>query len=149
MNQLASIAGLAPFQILTIGLGLVIFILTFEMIRRDLLRTAYALLWLVIGLAIVFIGIFPDTVNLLQRYTSMTYQTAMLFLVFGFVLLLMMQFSIIISRLSARNKMLTQDVAILREQLRQVAERVGGRESEDRKAGASSATSGDSPSAEK
>jgi len=149
MNHLASIAGLEPFQILTICLGVVVFLLTFEMIRRDLLRTAYALLWLAIGLAIVFIGIFPDTLNRLQRYTSMTYQTAMLFLVFGFMLLLMMQYSIIISRLSARNKMLTQDVAILREKLRQVAERIGGRESADRAPGSPTATSEDSPSAEK
>jgi len=149
MNHLSSIAGLEPFQILTIGLGLVIFLLTFEMIRRDLLRTTYALLWLVIGLAIVLVGIFPDTVNLLQRYTTMTYQTAMLFLVFGFMLLLMMQFSIIISRLSARNKMLTQDVAILREKLRQVAERIGGEESTNRESASPTATSEDSPSAEK
>ena len=149
MNHLSSIAGLAPFQILTIALGLVIFLLTFEMIRRDLLRTAYALLWLVIGLAIVLVGIFPDTLNLLKRYTGMEYQTAMLFLVFGFMLLLMMQFSIIISRLSARNKMLTQDVAILREQLRQVAERIGDQKSTDRESASSTATSEDSPSAEK
>ncbi|MBN2583649.1 MAG: DUF2304 domain-containing protein [Planctomycetes bacterium] len=124
MNALASIGGLEPFQILTIGLGLVIFLLTFEMIRRDLLRTAYALLWLISGLAVALIGLFPDTVNLLQKYTGMTYQTGMLFCVFGFVLLLMMQYSIIISRLSARNKLLTQDLAILREQVRRLNERV-------------------------
>ncbi len=149
MNHLASIAGLEPFQILTIALGLVIFLLTFEMIRRDLLRTAYALLWLVIGLAIVLVGIFPYTVDLLKRYTGMLPPTAMLFLVFGFMLLLMMQYSIIISRLSARNKMLTQDVAILREKLRQVAEHIGGQESADRAPGSPTATSEDSPPAEK
>ena len=149
MNQLGSIGGLEPFQIMTICLGAVVFLLTFEMIRRDLLRTAYALLWLAIGLAIVLVGIFPYTVNLLKRYAGMTPQGAMLFLVFGFMLLLMMQYSIIISRLSARNKMLTQDVAILREKLRQMAERIGGRKSADRAPGSPTATSEDSPSAEK
>jgi hypothetical protein len=125
MNTIAAIGGLEPFQILTLGLGLLIFLLTFEIIRRDLLRTAYALLWLASGIAVALIGLFPNVINLLQKYTGMTYQTGMLFSIFGFVLLLMMQYSIIISRLSARNKLLTQDVAILREQVRRLAARVG------------------------
>ncbi len=124
MNAIALIGDLKPFQVLTIGMGLVLFLLTFEMIRRDLLRTAYALLWLASGLAVALIGLFPDAVNLLAKYTGMNYQTGMLFSVFGFVLLLMMQYSIIISRLSTRNKLLTQDVANLREQVRRLAVRI-------------------------
>ena len=102
---------------LTMALGVAIVVLTVELIRRDLLRTAYALLWLLAGLVVIVVGIFPNVVGWLQRLTGMNYQTAMLFVIFGFVLLLLMQFSVIISRLSHRNKDLAQDLALLRQQL--------------------------------
>jgi len=111
-------------KVLTVGLGAGICLLTLELTRRDLLRTAYALLWFLSGGVVIVIGLFPPILDLLQRLTGMTYQTAMLFCIFGFMLLLMMQFSIIISQLSHRNKNLTQDVAILREEMRQLADKV-------------------------
>ena len=104
---------------LVITLGAVICIITIDMIRRDLLRTAYALLWLLSGVVVIFIGVFPGSLQLLV-HTGMVYQTAMLFIVFAFMLVLMMQYSIIISRISNRNKHLAQDLAILREEMRRL-----------------------------
>ncbi len=105
-------------QIMTVGLGLIILLLTLEMIRRDLLRTAYALIWLLTGIAVAIVGFWPDFfLNRLIQLTGMDRQTAMLFVVFGFMLVLLMQYSIIISRVSNRTKHLAQDLAILRQQL--------------------------------
>ena len=124
MNPLAfQVTPLLTIQTLTISLGAVICLLTLELIRRDLLRLAYALVWLLSGAIVIVIGIFPSILDLLQQITGMNYQTAMLFCVFGFVLLLLMQYSIILSRLSLGNKVLTQEVALLREELRQAAEK--------------------------
>lgn len=103
---------------LTISLGLIILLLTLELIRRDLLRTAYALIWLLTGLVITVVGLSPVFfLNALMNIKGMNYQTAMLSVIFIFMLALLMQYSIIISRLSSRNKHLTQDVAILRQQV--------------------------------
>ena len=116
----AQIEAAVMIKILTIGLGAAVCVLTIELIRRDLLRTAYAMLWLVSSLAVIAIGLFPGLLDRLQRFTGMNYQTAMLFVIFGFVLLLLMQYSIIISRLSNRNKHLAQDVALLRQEMDQL-----------------------------
>jgi hypothetical protein len=104
----------------TVLLGGLICLATVELIRRDLLRTAYALIWLASGLAIALIGFFSSGFFfLVQKYSGMLYQTFILFCVLSFAIILLMQFSILISRLSDRNKRLTQDVAILQEELRQ------------------------------
>jgi len=109
---------------LTVLLGGLICLVTVELIRRDLLRTAYALIWLASGLAVALIGIFSTGLfYLVQKY--MSYQTFILFCTLTFVMILMMQFSILISRLSDRNKRLTQDVAILQEELRRLRELSG------------------------
>ena len=126
-NQTGS---LITVKMLTVGLGAAVCLLTLELTRRDLLRMAYALLWLLSGAVIILIGLFPPVLDLLQRVTGMNYQTAMLFCVFGFMVLLMMQFSILVSRLSHRNKNLAQDVAILREQVRELSEKVNARSAE-------------------
>ncbi len=106
-------------QALTVLLGGLICVATVELIRRDLLRTAYALIWLAAGVAVALIGLFSSGFfYLVQKYTGMLYQTFILFCILSFAIILMMQFSILISRLSDRNKRLTQDVAILQEELR-------------------------------
>ena len=118
--QSLNLAPMVVIKVLTISLGLFIMLLTLEMIRRDLLRTAYALIWLLTGLVIAIVGLWPNFfLTALINLTGMNYQTAMLFIVFGFMLVLLMQYSIIISRLSNRNKHLAQDVAILRQQVTQ------------------------------
>ena len=126
MSLLASQEGsLITIKALTLGLGLGIILLTVELIRRDLLRMSYALLWLASGAVVVFVGLFPSVLEGLGRLTGMNYHTAMQFCIFGFLLLLMMQFSIIISRLSHRHKLLAQELALLREDLRQLSDKSG------------------------
>ena len=126
MNVLAAQgASLLTVKALTVGLGAVVILFTVELIRRDLLRMSYALVWLTSGAVVMLVGLFPPLLGLLQRLTGMNYQTAMQFCIFGFLLLMLMQFSIIISRLSHRDKNLAQELALLREEVRRLSDKAG------------------------
>lgn len=82
------------------------------------LRSKYALLWLVVTLPLVPFAIFPTIVNRTADELGVNYQPA---LVFSLALLLLLgiaiYFSWELSRLEARSRILSEEVALLRSRL--------------------------------
>jgi hypothetical protein len=98
--------------------GLLICAVIFELIRRKHLLERFALLWLAAGIFILVLAIWQGLLTKLSHAVGIYYPPAALFgLGFLFVLLMLLHFSITISRLSDQNKVLAQRVAILREEL--------------------------------
>ena len=108
-------------RIFLIALGLAFGLVTFEVVRRKLVRPEYALLWMAMSLVTMLIGLFPDVLVLVRRVTGMEYQSTVIIMVFFFVVCMFMNFSIIVSRQSGRIIQLTQEVALLRNRLDDVA----------------------------
>jgi hypothetical protein len=109
--------------------GLVIWGIIFELVRRKHLLERFALLWLAAGLFILVLAIWRGLLTDLSHAVGIYYPPAALFgLGFLFVLLMLLHFSITISRLSDQNKILAQRMAILREEL----DRAGGGDGDER-----------------
>ena len=109
------------FQILSIVLSLTILILVIEAIRRGLLKERYALLWLFASLAVLIFSIWRKLLDIVAFAFGFYYPPSFLFLIgLVFLLLLALHFSIIISTLSEKNKILAQELGIVKEELKQI-----------------------------
>ena len=108
-------------QLLAIFGSAVLLGIVFELLRRRRLLERYALIWL--GSAIVLLGlaVWKDLLEIISTAMGIVYPPNALFMIaFGFVLLLLLHFSIAISRLSGETKVLAQVVARLDQELRAV-----------------------------
>lgn len=88
--------------------------LILEMVRRRQVAENYALLWLVTAVALFTLSLWRELLDVLASVMGIFYPPAALFVIgFGFFLLIMLQFSVIITQLSRKNKELAQQVGIL------------------------------------
>jgi hypothetical protein len=105
------------------SLGLLLIVL--ELVRRRRLKEEYSLLWLLTALVLMALSIWRSSLDLIAKIMGIFYPPTALFVVgFGFVLLLLLYFSTIISKLSGENNSLTQRLAILDWRVRQLEEQI-------------------------
>jgi hypothetical protein len=108
----------------SVGLLLIVF----ELVRRRRLKVEYSLLWLLTAVVLLALSLWRSSLDLIAKFMGIFYPPAALFVVgFGFVLLLLLYFSTIISELSGENNSLTQRLAILEWRVRQLEEQVNKR----------------------
>ncbi len=94
------------------SLGLLAIVL--ELVRRRQLAEGYSLVWLLTTIVLVVLSFWREFLERLAELVGIFYAPAALFVFgFGFVLIILLQFSVIISRLSRKNKQLAQRLAIL------------------------------------
>lgn len=106
-------------QIVAIVVSSSLLLLILELVRRRRLSERYALLWLGSALVLLVLSAWSDLLNRVSELVGVATPTNMLFAVaFGFVLLLLLHFSVTVSRLSEENKLLAQEAARLDQQLR-------------------------------
>ena len=86
----------------------------FELVRRKVLAERYALLWLLAGVTILVLGVWKGLLTKLSHAAGIYYAPSALFAVaFVFVLVLLIHFSITISRLNDQTTILAQRLALL------------------------------------
>jgi hypothetical protein len=97
---------------LVFSLGL--FFAVLELVRRRRLLERYSLLWIFIAVAMFVFAGSRRILDVLAKAVGIYYPPAALFLIaMLFVIVLLLHFSLVISRLSEENKVLAQKVAIL------------------------------------
>jgi hypothetical protein len=93
--------------------------IVFELLRRRRLIERYALLWLGSSLVLLLLAVWTGLLETFSDTLGIAYPPNALFMVaFGFVLLLLLHFSIAISRLSGETKVLAQEIARLDREVR-------------------------------
>jgi len=86
----------------------------FELIRRKYLRERYALLWILSGILFLSLSIRTDILYWISNLLGFTVPSnALFFFSLLFLLLIILGLSVITSRLSEKNKVLTQKVVLL------------------------------------
>lgn len=108
--------GTQRFIAVIISGGLLLLIL--ELVRRKRLMERYALLWLFSTLILLVLSVWNGLLSSLASALGISYPPSALFAVaFGVVLILLVHFSLAISRLSDQNKVLAQRVGLLQQRL--------------------------------
>lgn len=116
-------------QIFALVVSLLVFVFTIEMVRRKRLREEYSVLWLCTSFVMFVLVVKYDWLVKLTGFIGAALPTSTLF--FGsiiFLILLAVQFSIKISKLTDQVKNLVQDNAMLRKKLDELL-KAGDRES--------------------
>ena len=95
--------------------------IVFELLRRRRLIERYALIWLGSSLVLLSLAVWTGLLDGIADLMGIAYPPNALFMIaFGFVLLLLLHFSLAISRLSNETKVLAQVVARLDRELREL-----------------------------
>ena len=106
---------LIKFQIIIGMLSLFLLLITFELIRKGKLREEYSILWLFTGGVTLVLSFWPQFFlsKFLTQITGLYYLSAVVVIAFLFLLLIVLHFSVVVSKLTDRNKELAQRHALL------------------------------------
>jgi hypothetical protein len=114
---------LSRITIFAVSVSVVLLLYILEMVRRRMLRTEYSILWLLGSIVILILSLMRGWLEWLSRIVGIVYPPSLLFLVgIFFILLILIHFSITISRLYQMNKKMAQEIALLKEDRKQEGE---------------------------
>ena len=100
--------------------SLMLLLVIFELIRSRRLQERYALLWLLTGLVIFVLSAWRGALGRLADLVGIAYPPSALFVLASlFVLIVLLHYSTVISKLSDQNRILAQRLALLEHRLRQ------------------------------
>ncbi len=117
----------------TVGLLLVVL----ELVRSRRLLERYALLWLFSALVLLGLAIWRDLLATIAGAIGVAYPPNALFVIaFGFILVLLLHFSLAVSRLADQSKVLAQRLALLEERQRESDRAASAVAQDERPAGA-------------
>jgi len=107
--------GLNPLAV--IG-SILLLIIILELIRRRYLRERYALIWILSGFLFLLLSMRTDFLDRISGFLGFTVPANALFF-FGilFLILIVLGLSVITSRLAEKNKVLTQEVVLLKKRV--------------------------------
>jgi hypothetical protein len=111
---------MTPFRVsvaAAIAAGILLLVV-FELIRSRRLQERYALLWLLTGVVIFILAIWRGLLGKVSDLVGIAYPPSALFILAAFfILLVLLHYSTVISRLSEQNTTLAQRLALLERRL--------------------------------
>jgi hypothetical protein len=106
-------------QLLGILAAGALLLVVLELVRRRRLQERYALLWLVSAVVLLILASWRGALSAVASLIGIAYPpNALFFLGFASILIVLLHFSIVISRLSDQTKVLAQRIAMLDQRLR-------------------------------
>jgi len=116
---------LIQIQIIVGMLSFALLLITFELIRKERLREEYSILWLFTGAVTLAFSLWPEFFlsQFITRITGIFYLSAVVVIAFLFLLLIVLHFSVVISKLTNQTKELAQRYALLELELKEFKKR--------------------------
>jgi multisubunit Na+/H+ antiporter MnhB subunit len=116
---------LVKVQIIIGTLSIILLLMTFELIRKKRLREEYAILWLFTGIAVLVFSLWPGFFlsQFFLKITGIFYLSTVVLIAFSFLLLIVLHFSVVISKLTSQQKDLAQHYALLELELNELKRR--------------------------
>ena len=104
--------------------ALILLLVVFELIRSRRLQERYALLWLLTGVVIFILAVWRSLLGSVSDLVGIAYPPSALFILAAFfILMVLLHYSTVISRLSEQNTTLAQRLALLEHKLEQTRAR--------------------------
>ena len=114
---------MTPVRVSIVGAiaSVLLILVVLELVRGRRLKERYALLWLATGVVLLVLSVWRGGLNTIAGWLGVTsYPPAVLFAVATlFILLVLLHYSTVISRLSDQNVTLAQRLSLLEEELRE------------------------------
>ena len=107
--------------VVAITLAVTVLIVVVELVRRRKLREEYSVLWVAIAAVLIALALKQDLIIELSRlFGAAQSSSTLFFLALVFLLALSLQFSVRLSRLTFRNKTLSQRIALLEREVEEL-----------------------------
>jgi hypothetical protein len=104
--------------------ALILLVVVFELMRSRRLQERYALLWLLTGLVVFVLAVWRSLLGWAADVVGIAYPPSALFVLASFfILVVLLHYSTVISRLSEQNTVLAQRLAILENRLGEAEDR--------------------------
>jgi hypothetical protein len=119
-------------QIVAIAVTAGLFAMVIELVRRRALMERYALLWLFASALLLGLAVWRSLLETIAGWVGIFYAPSALFVIaFGFVLVMLLHFSLATSRLADQNKVLAQRLGLLQQRVDELlAERAAREDAE-------------------
>jgi hypothetical protein len=111
-------------SVIAAAASLLLLLIVLELIRGRRLKERYALLWLLTGIVLLVLSAWRGGLNTIAGWLGVsTYPPAILFAVATlFVIVVLLYYSTVLSKLADQNTLLAQRVALLEERLQRLHE---------------------------
>ncbi len=114
---------------IAVAVTLALLVVIFELVRRKRLSERYAILWLVAAVTLLVLAAWKGLLTSLSHDVGISYPPSALFAVaIGLIVVILLHFSLAVSRLSDQNKMLAQRLGLLQQRLDRVEGQPGAAE---------------------
>lgn len=102
-------------QIFSLCAGILLLLVVVDFVRRGLLKEKYSVLWIASTIVIIVLSAWKELLHKLASFFGVNYPPSLLFMIaLGFVLLILLHYSVVISILTDKNKHLAQEIALLK-----------------------------------
>ncbi|HCS63612.1 MAG TPA: hypothetical protein DIW64_05685 [Cellvibrio sp.] len=116
-------------QFFSVTGSLMLFLFILRLVKRKKLKEEYSLLWLGFGFVFIVLSIFKPMLEVVANAVGILYAPAALLLMLVIsVFFILIQFSIVISKLAEGNKNLIQEVGILKAELKKLQSSIKDKE---------------------
>jgi hypothetical protein len=103
---------------LAVAVTLALLLLVFELVRRKRLSERYAIVWLLAAVTLFVLAAWKGLLTSLSHDVGISYPPSALFAVaIGLIAMILLHFSLAVSRLSDQNKILAQRLALMQQRL--------------------------------
>lgn len=127
---LAALALSPRLQISAIAVTTIMLLIVLELVRQRRLMEKYSLLWLFAAFVLLLLSIFTGILGAFAELIGISTPSNALFgVAIGFATLMLLHFSVTISRLTDQNKVLAQKLASTEQRLRRIEHHRGADES--------------------
>jgi hypothetical protein len=100
-----------------------------ELVRRRKLREDYSLLWLVTFVVIIVLAFLEGALDRIAIFMGIFYPPTALFVIgFGLMLIILLQYSTVITRLASQNKQSAQQIALLSQRVHELENQLTGQD---------------------
>jgi len=108
-------------QYFAVAGSILLLIFIIELIRRKKIKEQYSLLWLFFSAAFITLSLWRDGIEEIAVLVGIAYAPAAFLLILVMaIFLILIEFSVIISKLSDTNKTLVQQVGLLKEKIKKI-----------------------------
>lgn len=119
-------------QLIAVAGSLFMLIFIVELIRRKKMKEEYSILWLFSGAVFLVLSVWRDALDEFAHLVGVNYPPASLLLVLVMgAFLIMVHYSIVITKISEKNKNLVQEISLLRHEVEKMNESATNIETSD------------------
>jgi hypothetical protein len=121
MMEIAAVALNGRLQLAAIATTAILLVVVFELVRQRRLMEKDSLLWLLAAVVLLLLAVFTGLLTWFSELVGIATPSNALFAVaIGFATLMLLHFSVTVSRITDQNKVLAQKLAATEERLRRV-----------------------------